>query len=181
MFQKVTGFINGLFSAMFSGIRGILGMKRDVTESVKVERASKRLRCFFILGESIQEYRGRLSTNTNTVIIDVLDRSWIRDKIYNPSQSTPIVICHDAYPRTVDLSIFELSKEDKDKFVADPQLFYKLVDRDFTLDSYMIGKAKFLESLIPTPRRQLIMMVAIAFLAGIVLGYYVIFYMLMTG
>ncbi len=177
-FRRILDAVRELFRSIFKAIKEGVGLLKDMKEIRRVGKKIKTIRCVYIVDDFSEDFRGRLSQDTSEIVVDALARSWRRGKIYNWT-TQPTAYLHDDYPRSLDLSIFKIRKEDRDEYVDDPDKFYQVVDRNFTIDAYQIGSVKLLENLRETPRKTLILLCALCHALGWILCFFTIFYFLL--
>lgn len=168
-----------IFESVFIAIDGFISLSKDFREARRVDKKLKRLFCIMINDGFVEQYRGKLTNDTNKIEVPVLNRTFMRDRLYYDTRGNGIAFLHDSYPQSLDLDIFKIDKADMKKWQKDPKYVYKLVNRDFSIHAFTIGAGKLLENIIPTPRRTIMIMLLAAFLLGNVFNYYMIMYFLL--
>lgn len=170
----------GILTNIGNGVKQSLQSIKEIKEAKRIEK--KRLCKVVYIDDNglIEDYEGKLSSNSDYLIIENLDRLFMVDKIYHNRKFMPTVFVSSKFHKTLNTNeLFEYVPEFEDKKLGailklSNTLNMQRLDNqksfNFSIDSSTIMRSKAFEFLEDVAKRTIYIAMLIGFLLGAFVG-----------
>jgi len=160
------------------GIKASVQTVKDIRETKRIEKQRLCKVTFIEKNNMVKYFTGKLTANSDFVVVENLDRLFMVDKLYYDNKFRPMVFVSTMFHRTIPIDQLgilcpKLEKElitDKNIKTLNLNEFDNKKSFDFTNDAFTIMRTKAFEFLEEVPKRTIYFVFLVGLLLGLFLG-----------